>query len=378
MTSIGSQKHLFEIPEDVTYLNCAYMSPQLRAVTEAGTSGVRRKAEPWKVRANDFFDEVEVARELFARLISADGEGVALIPSVSYATATAAANVALTTGDKIVLLAEQFPSNVYIWYSAAERAGAEVVTVPRSLDGDWTGAVRDAIDERVKVVAVPNCHWTDGSVLDISEVGRLARNVGATFVIDATQSLGAFPLDVQEVQPDFLIAAGYKWLLGPYSLGYTWVAPRWRDAQPIEQSWMTREASVDFARLVDYRDDYRSGARRFDVGETANFALMPMAIAALRQILEWEVENIAGSLRGLTDRLAEEAAAIGLGVPPASARAPHMLGLTVPGGAPRDLPERLAADGIYVSVRGDSIRVAPHLYNDEDDVKRLIEHLSSL
>jgi selenocysteine lyase/cysteine desulfurase len=378
MEPIGSQKHLFEIPDDVTYLNCAYMSPLLRSVAEAGFAGVRRKSQPWNLTAPDFFSEVEEVRAAFARIVEADSDGVAVIPAASYGIATAAANIPLEAGERIVLLAEQFPSNVLAWRALAQRSGAEIVTVPRPEDGNWTRAVADVLDERVKVVAVANCHWTDGSVLDLEATGERAREIGAVLVVDATQSVGAIPFDVSRVRPDVLVTATYKWLLGPYSVGLMWVAPRWREASPIEHSWMTREASEDFARLVDYRDTYRAGARRFDVGETANFALMPMVLTALNQILEWRVERVAASIRAITDRIAEEAEAIGLSVPAAAARAPHLIGINVPTGVPRDLPERLAAERVFVSVRGNSIRVSPHLYNDEDDVKKLIDPLARI
>jgi selenocysteine lyase/cysteine desulfurase len=378
LVQLPSQRHLFEIPDDVTYLNCAYMAPLMRSVAEAGILGIRRKSSPWKITAEQFFDEVDRARELFARLIGGDGDGVALIPAASYGLATAAANVPVGPGDRIVLLAEQFPSNVLVWRDLAARTGAEIFTVARPDDGDWTAALDAGVDERTRVVAVPNCHWTDGSVLDIVQAGRLARSVDASLVVDATQSLGAVPFDVAEVRPDALVAAGYKWLLGPYSLGFAWFAPQWREGRPLEYSWMTRRESVDFAHLVDYRDEFREGARRFDVGETANFALMPMAIEALGRVLDWGIPEISLSLRALTEHLAEEASRIGLDVPPSNARAPHMIGLTLPEAAPSDLPERLAAADVYVSVRGDSIRVSPHLYNDSADIKRLIESLAAL
>jgi selenocysteine lyase/cysteine desulfurase len=103
------------------------------------------------------------------------------------------------------------------------------------------------------------------------------------------------------VQPDFLVAVGYKWLLGPYGLGYLYVAPKWQERGiPLEQSWLTRAGSEDFARLVDYRDKYRPGARRFDMGEFPQFALAPMAMAALRQILAWGVNNIQETISALT------------------------------------------------------------------------------
>jgi selenocysteine lyase/cysteine desulfurase len=284
----------------------------------------------------------------------------------------------LASGDRIVVLEEQFPSNVYPWRAAAESVGAEVVTVARPPDHDWTAAILETIDERTAVVATANTHWTDGSRVDVAAVAAAAHAVGASYVIDATQSLGSLPLDVSAVEPDYVIAAGYKGLLGPYSLGYMWVAEAHRLGMPLEQNWIAREGSEDFAGLVDYKSDYQPGARRFDVGERSNFVLVPMATAALRQILAWGVPQIADYLAALTAAAETEAAAMGLQPIPAARRGPSMLGVRVPGGLPGDLAPRLAADDIYVSIRGDSIRIAPHVYNDQDDVDRLFRALAQL
>jgi selenocysteine lyase/cysteine desulfurase len=373
---LGSQRGHFEIPEDITYLNCAYMSPQLRAVRAVGEEAVARKSRPWEISPRDFFENSEMARKLFARLVGGDTEGVAIIPSASYGMAVATANVPLKTGQNVVVLEEQFPSNVYPWRELAKRTGAEVVTVPRPAGRDWTSAVLERVDGRTAVVAVPNCHWTDGSILDLVHTGEWAREVGAALVVDATQSLGAYPLDVSEVRPDFLVSAAYKWLLGPYSLGFLYVGEAYREGVPIEHNWISRGGSEDFARLVEYTDTYAPGARRYDVGERSNFVLLPMAIEALHQILAWGVENIATSLRGLTDRIEEEAERLGIEAVPASMRAGHMIGLGLGPEAPKDLATRLAEENVFVSVRGHNLRVSPHLYNTERDVGRLVDSLN--
>ncbi|MDQ3638020.1 MAG: aminotransferase class V-fold PLP-dependent enzyme [Actinomycetota bacterium] len=372
---LGSQRELFEIPDDIAYLNCAYMSPQLRAVRAIGEEAVARKSRPWEVSPRDFFENSETARKLFAQLLGGDPEGVAIVPSVSYGMAVATANVPLKAGQNVVVLEKQFPSNVYPWRELAKRAGAEVVTVPRPAGHDWTSAVLEHIDERTAVVAVPNCHWTDGSVLDLVRTGEQAREVEATLVVDATQSLGAHPLDVSEVRPDFLVSAAYKWLLGPYSLGFLYVGEAYREGVPIEHNWISREGSEDFARLVEYTDAYGPGARRYDVGERSNFVLLPMAIEALRQILAWGVENIAASLRELTALIEGEAEKLGVETVPASMRAGHMIGLGLGPEAPRDLAIRLAEENVFVSVRGHNLRVSPHLYNTQRDVERLFDSL---
>lgn len=373
---LGNQRNLFEIPEGIAYLNCAYMSPLPRAARAAGEAALARKAHPWEITPRDFFDEAETARSLFAELVGGEPEGVAIIPSVSYGIGVAAANIALRGDQTIVVLEDQFPSNVYPWRDLAERTGATIVTVARPLDFDWTRALLEHIDERTGVVAVPNCHWTDGSVVDLVRVGERARAVGAALVVDTAQSLGAYPLNVEEVRPDFLVAPTYKWLLGPYSLGFMYVAPHRREGRPLEFNWITREDSEDFAGLVNYRGGYQSGARRFDMGERANFGLMPIAIASLRLILEWRVERIAATLRDLTARIENDARTLGFDVTPGERRVGHLIGLRSSTALSPDLAARLAAAGVYVSVRGTAIRVSPHLYNTYEDVERLFQVLA--
>ena len=375
---LPSQRHLFDVPRDIAYLNCAYMSPQLLSVREAGEKALSLKSEPWKVKPQDFFEESEIARELFARLCGGESDGVSIVPSVSYGIAVATANLAVKKGQNILVLDEQFPSNVYPWRDLARERGANLITVPRPVNNNWTAALLDFIDENTAVVAAPNCHWTDGSLVDLVRVGAAVREIGAALVVDATQSLGAYPLDVSEVEPDFLVSAGYKWMLGPYSLGFMYVGETRRDGKPIEQNWIVRERSEDFARVAEYRDGFQPGARRYDVGERSNFVLMPMATTAMRQILDWGVGNISETIGFLTDHIEKAATKLGLESTSSDYRARHMIGLRLGPDAPQDLAARLAAENVFVSVRGNSLRVSPHLYNDERDVDRLFEVLSDV
>jgi selenocysteine lyase/cysteine desulfurase len=260
-----------------------------------------------------------------------------------------------------------------------QEVGARVDAVARPADAEWAGALeRELARGDVAVVCVPACHWTDGTRVDLVRVGAAARAAGAGLVVDATQSLGAVPLDVGAVRPDFLVTAGYKWLLGPYSVGFLWVAPRWREGRPLEHGWITRAGSEDFSRLVHYRDDYQPGARRYDVGERSNFALLPQACAAMEQLLAWDVAAVHATLRGLTEGLVARAAERGLGTAPAAARTGHMVGLTRAEGFPEDVVARLAARGVWVSRRGQTLRVSPHLYNTEADGERLLAALEAV
>ena len=371
---IPSQRHLFDLPDDVAYLNCAYMAPLMHSVVEAGIRGARRKARPWEITAPDFFSDCAHARDLFARVVNARAEDVAIVPAASYGMAVAARNLPLATGQTVVVLADQFPSNLYPWRAAAARAGAEVVTV-YAPDGDLTAAVLAAIDERTAIAALPHCRWTDGARLDLEAIGERLRAAGAALALDLTQSAGALPIDLAKLRPAFATSACYKWLMGPYTLGFLYVHPDYHDGEPLEYGWAPRAGSEDFARLVEYRDEYAPGARRYDMGETANFHLMPMAIAGLEQVLDWGVGNVAGTLSARTAAIAERARGIGLGSVPAALRAGHFLGLQFAGNAPRGLPETLARENVYVSVRGSSVRVTPYLYNTDADVDRLFAAL---
>ena len=375
MPPIPSQRHLFDIPEEVAYFDCAKMSPLLKSAAEAGRAGLMRKSHPWKVKSEHFFDESDRVRALFAELIGAVADDVAIVPSVSYGLATAFQNVPVAAGQSIVTLAEDFPSTVYSARWLAAQAEARLVTVERPETGDWTSAILDAIDGGTALVCAPHIHWVCGGLIDVEALARRCRAAGAQLVLDTTQSTGALPIDIKAVDPDYLVAASYKWLLGPYSLGFLYAAPRHQQGRPLEQGWAARAGSRDFRRLMDYDEALEPNARRFDMGERSNFALLPVAGAALEQLLAWGVHNISVTLGALTARIAERLAERGITSLPAAARAPHYLSVRFDRGMPEDIEERLAASNVHVSLRGERMRITPHLYNDEADVERLLMHL---
>ncbi len=375
---IPNQRYLFDIPDDVAYLNCAYISPSLKSVTVAGRQGVERKSQPWTITTADFFNESEQARALFAELIGATSDDIAIIPATSYGIATAAQNLPLEPGQNVVVMEEQFPSNYYGWSEKAKKAGSNLIVVKRPLNSSISSALRNAINEATGIVALPNCHWTDGAIIDVRTVRKRCREKGAALVLDLAQSAGVMPFPLDDIDPDFIIAPSYKWLFGPYSLGFLYVAPRWQHGEPLEHNWINRANSEDFAGLVNYRDEFQPGARKFDVGERSNFALMPMAVAALEQLLIWGVDNIAETLAQFTDEIGHRADKLGLNITSVKERSPHMIGIRFMNGVPSGLLEKLCERNVFVSVRGNSMRVSPHLYNNHDDIDRLFDALRTV
>jgi selenocysteine lyase/cysteine desulfurase len=380
MPIIAPQRNLFSIPEDVAYFNCAYLGPQLIDSQNRLISGVIAKNHPWERLAPNFFDMADEVRVLAAQVLGGDAEGWAVVPAASYALSAAARAVepTLQPGDRIVVMAEEFPSHVLPWKRSAAERGATQVTVPVPDDGDWTRALLGAIDERTRVVAASPCHWTNGARIDLAPIAAAARARGAVLALDATQALGAMPIDFAALQPDFVAAAGYKWLLAPYGFSLLHVAPRWRDARPLEESWLARDKAEDFAGLVRISDTYMPGARRFDGGEKCTPTILPGAIAALEQIRAWGVANIAASLAAINTEIAAQLERLGCRLPPAERRCPHLFGARVPEGFDRNLVAELRKRQIYVSQRGDSLRFAPHLHVNRHDVERLLRALAEL
>ncbi|MDB5693974.1 MAG: aminotransferase class V-fold PLP-dependent enzyme [Alphaproteobacteria bacterium] len=373
MPLIPCQRALFDVPRGVAYFDCAKMSPLLQAAAAAGRGGLMRKAHPWEIKAAHFFDESERVRALFAQLIGATADDVAIVPSVSYGMATAMRNVRVAAGQTIVTLAEDFPSTVYACRALVAREEARLVTVARPEEGDWTQALLDSIDGGTALVCAPHVHWVCGTMIDLEAVARRCRSVGAALVLDTTQSTGALPLDLAAVDPDYLVAASYKWLLGPYSVGFLYVAPRHQQGRPLEEGWITRAGAEDFRRLARYDDALQPNARRFDMGERSNFALLPVAGAAIAQLIDWGAANVAETLGQATAALEAKLAEMGLHGQPG--RAPHYLSVRFPGGLPDDIEDRLAAAQVHVSLRGDRMRITPHLYNDEADRDRLVREV---
>lgn len=377
---LACQKHQFSLPDDVHYLNAAYMSPLARRVEAAGMMGMQRKRVPSTITPAMFFEESDLARRHFAALINGEAQRVALIPAASYGIAIVARNLDVRPGQNFVVIEEQFPSNIYTWRRLAQETGAMVRAVgppdgPRRA-ARWNEHLLDAIDTDTALVALANVHWADGTRFDLAAIGARARDVGAVFVIDGTQSVGAMPLNVQQLQPDALICAAYKWLLGPYSTGVAYLGPRFDDGVPLEENWITRRDSEHFAGLVQYKDEYQPGAIRYDVGERSNFALNPMLVAGLELVLEWGPAHIQAYCEALMRDLLQEAQDMGFVIVDEAWRAAHLFGVRAPARIPMDrLRQALADRNVAASVRGDAIRLSPHVYNDTADVDALRDAL---
>lgn len=366
---------LFDLSDDVVYMNCAAQGPAPRAAADAGRRAVDRKARPWEKERENLTAEMARARELFAGFIGASAADIALSTATSYAVATAANSITLDAGQTVLVLEGQFPSNLYAWQLLAERSGATVDVVPRPADGDWTSAVLDRLGPQTGLVTLPNVHWVDGGVLDLIPIAEATHAQGAALFIDATQSIGVLPLDVARLDPDYVACSAYKWLLSPDQCGYLYVAPRRQHGLPVENNHAGRIGDGPMTLTPGYGARFQPGAKRFDQGAADSMIHMPMAVAAMEQIEAWGLDAIAGGISPVVDRIAEEAESRGWWVPPKAHRSPHFIGLALPQPPAPDLADRLAAENIHVSLRSARVRVAPYLFTLMEEVDTLFRAL---
>jgi selenocysteine lyase/cysteine desulfurase len=337
-----------------------------------------RKAHPWKILYRDFFDEVEELRGLFAGLIGAKAEDIAIVPSSAYGIATAAANIRLSAGDNVVVPLAEHASTFHRWRRATADSAAELREARPEPGQDWADAIVALIGERTRIVSVPNVHWSDGRLFDLERIGNAARGVGAAFVVDGTQSVGALPLTVKTIEPDFLTCSAYKWLLCPYGFGFLYVAPHRQGGRPLEEHYFHRAGAADHEGRLEHLEGYDSGARRFDTAERASFVNVSMSVVALRELRDWSVDRVQACIAPLTEAIIAGAARHGYRSAARHEQAVHLFGLRREDGLPDGLSQRLRAAGVHVSIRGDAIRVSPHVYNEIEDADRFLGVLESM
>jgi len=370
----------FAIPRDTCYLNAAYMTPQPRRVVEAAVRGATRRSQPWRIKPADFFTDVEALRAAFARQAGCSPDHIAIVPSAGYGVACAAANLPTKPGDVILGLSDQFPSNHYAWQRKALASGTGFHVVGKEIGQSWGEALCEAIDrlgDRIAVATLEGHHWASAERVDLEAVIPALRKIDAKVVLDLTQTIGACPVDLGRLRPDFAVASGYKWQFCPYGVAFLYVDEKYFDGVPIEEPWMGRDGAEDFSRLAEFTDRYQPGARRFDVSEKSSFSNIAGALAALQLLDEWGIDTICEMLAVTNHRLADILMARGFTVVPADERAPHFQGARLPATDPRKLAARLVDGGVYASVRGDHLRVAPHVYTDDEDLARFDDALGT-
>ncbi len=381
--SLTNQKHLFSIEEGITYLNGAAYSPTLKSSVERGIEGLNLKAiTPFKISGKDHFTLPEKVQQLFSKLVNiADYQRVAIIPAASYGMAIVANNIHrlpnISDKKHIIQIQDEFPNNVYAFDEICKKHDLTYKTIAKPATGKlWNEHILEAISSETTMIVVPHIHWIYGVKFDLVAISKRCKEVGALLIIDGTQSVGVLNFDVEQIQPDALICSAYKWLLGPYSIGFAYLGEFFDEGVPVEESWMHRAESDNFATLTRYERAYRPKAQRYNMGEHSNFVLMPMLEDSLTQILDWGVENMQNYCRSITQKPIVALQELGCSIEDEAFRASHLLGMFLPQQLDNQaFTEKLLANKIVISNRGVAIRVSQNTYNTEAELWALVEIL---
>lgn len=379
-----NQSHKFSLDQEISYFNMAYMSPLLKEAQDRGVQGLMKKGDPSKITVSDFFDDVAKLKAVFAKLINAKAEQVAIIPSVSYGMANAAKNLHYKSNGEILVLQEQFPSNYYPWEEAAKMQQQKMIKIGSDEDSkertsSWNQNILNAINENTTAVCCGHVHWADGTLFDLKSISRKCKENHAYLIIDGTQSIGALNFNLEEIRADVLVVGGYKWLLGHYGLGLAYYSDKFNQGNPIEHNWINKKDSRNFQTLVDYKDEYQEGAIRYSMGEQSNFVHVPILLKGIEQILEWGVDNIQDYCTTLHELLIDSLKDSPFAVQQIGESSSHLTAIRVEEGIDMDhLKKTLLDNNIYVSYRGDAIRISFYVFNDESQVRRFASILKNV
>jgi len=369
------RKEWFEI-EDATYLNTSAHAAMPRVTLRAVQASIEANKFPHHVDDAVFFEPPIRIRASLSKMIGARPEEIALT-SGAGAGVTAVANL-LTwkPGDEVITSKGEFPVQYATWRPMEEREGLKLkIVAPRDrfITADDLIA---AMTPRTRVVSVSHVRFDDGTLLDAARVAAACHAQGALLVLDVSQSCGAVPMDVHDLGADFLVCAGYKWLLSPYGTGFFWVKSEHRDTvRPGPFSW-TSQATDSFFELSFVDPKPSRSAKRWDSVEAATYFNFNLAAMDASVDFVWRVGPalVREHNRQLLDFLFEH---LPKDCVPASPLDPRQRG---PCGSftartPEktvELYQKLQKENIIVSLREGRIRVSPHLFNSERDISRLI------
>lgn len=359
------------------YLNGANHGPLPRVAIAAAKKALEWKRDPSLIDDSIYFTLPDRVRRAAAPFFSCDPEDLAVTTGASAGMALLAGGLDWKPGDHVLVPAGEFPA-VYLPWLALRSSGVEVTVVPTD-GGLETGRIVDALRPTTRVIAVGHVNFATGYRVDVEAIGRICRDREIAFVIDATQSVCAVPLDVRRAGAAVVAAAGYKWMLSPYGTGIFYVDPAWVNRLPVRfVNWATVAGADDFNKMTELEINFRPGAARWDAPETASFLNCNPMVAALEFLGEIGIEKVFAHTRSLIDRLID-GLPTGFRVESSLADEHRSSIFRVVGDDPertRAAYQRCLQANVSVSMRESGIRVSPGVWNSEGDIDRLLEQLS--
>lgn len=367
--------------EDVTYMNTAAQSALPKAALKAAQNAIEWKKFPNRIPDSAYFDIPNQIRASIAKLIGGKAEDVALTSGASTGMAAVAYGLNWKPSDEVITAQGEFPLQYATWKPMEEREGIRVKIVsPREkfLTADDLIA---AMTPKTRLVSTSLVRFDNGAKLDAARVAAACHAQGALLLLDASQCCGAVPMDVAELGADFMVCAGYKWLLGPYGTGFFWAKPEVSAGmRPGPFYWMAAHTSHHFGSVSNTDPKPVAGARRWDAAETSNYFNMAALNASLELVLKIGPQAIADHLHEVIDlmytRLPKDRC-VPASPLEAERRGPYGCFAARSAEKTAELYERLVKEKVVVSLREGNIRVSPYVFNTERDIDRLISVITN-
>lgn len=378
---MNCQKNLFSLKPGIHYLNCAYKAPLLKSAEDASIKALIRERNPADISEEDFFTEVSQVRESFGNIVNCNSANVALIPSAAYGFSSVLHNVKPKKSGNAITIRDEFPSGFFSLKRWCVTNNNELIIVEPDIHlncvgENWNNKIIDTIDKNTSIVLISSVHWMNGLKFDLKRIGEKCAMVGAKFIVDGTQSVGALPLDVKDCKINALICTSYKWLFGPYSLGLAYIDDEFENGVALEETWMNRKNSKNFSRLQEYESAYQPGAGRYNVGEASNFILMPILKEGLKQISLWGDAEIQKYCKKLIEPLVEYFSTLQIELENEKYFANHLFSPRLPEEIDKvQLKKSLQRNNVIISLRGEFNRISVNVFNDNLDITKLIESI---
>lgn len=358
------------------WLDCAHQGPLPLAAAEAAREAIAWKVSPRRLTGERFDGVPRRLRELLGRLIGVAAEEVIPANGASYGLHLLANGLPLESGDEVLLMAGDFPSDILPWLALGEW-GIEVRVEPPAADVFTVDEVAALSTDRTRVVCLPWVHSFSGAVTDLDGIGALCRERGVTFVANTTQGLGAMELDLSLAPIDAVTNAGWKWLCGPYATGFCWMRPELRNSLTYNQAyWLATLTAEDLGREdLEPRPPAPENPRRYDIFSPANFLNYAPWAESLELLLDAGPATIEAHDRGLVGRLLEglDRGRFEVLSPEEPADRSTLVFISHRNrDRNREIHRRLDDDGIDVSFRRGSLRFSPHFYNTDGEIDRAL------
>jgi cysteine desulfurase/selenocysteine lyase len=362
--------------ENATYLNVAGNGPMPKVSLRAAQGAIEWKKFPQRVPDEAYFDVPNRIRASIAELLGAKADEIALTTGASTGMAAVAYGLSWKPGDEVITAKGEFPLQYTTWRPMEQREGLTLEVVAPSERFITAEDLIAALSPKTRLVSVSLTRFDDGSMLDAAKLATACHAQGTLLLLDASQCCGAIPMNVDELGADFMVCAGYKWLLSPYGTGFFWArSEHMAKMRPGPFYWTAAEGASHFGSLVFSQPKMAAGARRWDAAETASYFNLSAMAVSLEFVLRMKPETVATHNRALMELMFERLPkdrCVAASPLDAARRGPYGCFSARTPEKTAELYKKLQAENVFVSLREGNLRVSPHVFNTERDIDRLI------